>query len=157
MNLLKIVIIILSITAMCALSFWLCWYLFIPHELKMEYLEEVVINEEQSSTWWMMVKNPDNHAIADLNLDISDFDFTKNYLVISIGRPLKSITFNRISRFMWPYDKRYKGVAIFKNQLDRNKIYLYKSQKINCHPDDSTSSKIIVEWSYIEEIKNKAK
>ncbi len=125
-------------------SFWLCWYLYMPNVLQMEYMRYIPVEEEQKGTAWSMAKDADHRVITDYGIDITDFDFNENFLVISTGRPLKSIVYRRISKFLWPYSV-YKGIATFKDQLNDNQIYLYRTEKISCHYDDLFSFTALIE------------
>ncbi len=129
---------------LCIFSFWLCWYLYMPNVLEMEYMGYLTVEEEQRGTAWSMVKEADHGVITDYGIDITDFDFNENFLVISTGRPLKSIVYRRISKFLWPYSV-YKGIATFKDQLNDNQIYLYRTEKISCHYDDLFSFTALIE------------
>lgn len=132
-------------TFIVVFSFIMIGYLHKRNVLVMEPLGHQLINDDLSGTWWVTITDENHSFIKKYNLTLPLTDFKNNYLVVSGGRPIKRIVYNRISKYRWRYKEAYKGEAVFSKEYNSKKIYYYKSERVLCHQDDLGPPKITIE------------
>lgn len=114
----------------------LAWYWLVPVYLPLEFIEEQDTGMEWSELWEQIADDSHPGFSKDDSpryyIRRPDIDFRTHYLVVSANRPLKSVTYTRISRYLWPYREVYDGKAVFYGEPAPTKRYLYRTPHIRC-------------------------
>ena len=80
---------------------------------------------------WLIISNEKQaeRIASKKQIKLPNNNFSINYLLISDGRKIKSLTYKKISKYQWEYDVPM-GIAGFDETLNSHSIYVYKIPKI---------------------------
>ena len=80
---------------------------------------------------WLIISNEKQaeRIASKKQIKLPNNNFSINYLLISDGRKIKSLTYKKISKYQWEYDVPM-GIAEFDETLNSHSIYVYKIPKI---------------------------
>ena len=80
---------------------------------------------------WLIISNEKQaeRIASNEQIKLPNNNFSINYLLISDGRKIKSLTYKKISKYQWEYDVPM-GIAEFDETLNSHSIYVYKIPKI---------------------------
>ena len=126
------------------------WSLPVPVTL------ELIATKEMSSAiekahWSAITEKSDLDIVTKYYLDhygveIPYVDFSKNNLVISMGRQIKKLSYKRFSKYQLPYSWHpYVGDALFGKEFTPKHIYFYKIDKVEVMYDDITWPEVQIE------------
>lgn len=135
-NKIKIIILIVIFLLIAVISGYI-FYMNKTVKVELQEMEPINTEADLPGTWWTTVFD-ENHSISkDYNIELPKVDFTKNNLIISAGREIKSLTYTRKSKYTLPYKGHpYVGDVILKRQLYAHKFFVYKIDKLYILDDD---------------------
>jgi hypothetical protein len=115
-------------------SLVLVWYWLVPQNLQLEYIgyQEALVTW---TDWWQQYEHVSDSMLTLRELGVLEIDNIKidnagNYLVVSSNRRIKSITYSRISRFLWSYRDVYQGKVVYEDEEHPTRVFFYKTPRI---------------------------
>lgn len=105
---------------------------FLLNENSVKFYEEIEISTTrncQGNFWHIITANNKNSFEQKYNLKFPENDYSKNYLLLTDGRKVKSLKYKYISKLLWDYDVP-KGIEEFDNILYPNTMFVYKIDPI---------------------------
>lgn len=136
-----IIIGILFLSFLPALTYW-----FLPIDIQL--IEMQAFDYSDSRTGWFDMYSPG--TIDGFKHKLPDIDYSKECLIISIGRPLRHLMYVRNSKNDSRFEieetmqDRFSGIPVYYNVPEQKKIYIYKTSFIRlenqyyydgCDPD----------------------
>ena len=105
------------------------WYLFVPVKLKLVYIGYRDTDVERVPLW-DHITSPGFPIEYVFGIAVpSDIDFSNNYLLVSSAKPIKYLTFTRVSRLLWRHHDAYHGCAVYDDEFLPKRRYLYLTSR----------------------------
>ena len=137
----KMVLVLLAIGVIYTIVYW-----FMPVNVPLTEMQ--VYDYSDSRTGWFDIYSPG--TIAGFKHKLSNIDYSKECLIISVGRPLRSLMYIENSKYDSRFEieetmqDRFSGIPVYYNVPEQKKIYIYKTKFIRlenqyyydgCDPD----------------------
>ena len=118
-------------------------YYQVPINVNLELLSSTPVNIEIQMPYWQMVRSYDIEIIKKYEklygILLPEFDPATENLVVSFGKRIETMTYQRKSKYDTPYkEKPYIANTKYANESCKNIVFIYITDKVNVTYDSIT-------------------
>ena len=127
----KILYIFLSVFLSVVIVVWGGWiYLTKQRKIEIYHVSTVHSDQELWGNGWKIIYYEEQRACLEkiFGFPIPKTDFSRNYLLLSLGRQIKEIRYNYFSQYQWEYDIPM-GVETFEGPVHPHKCFIYTIER----------------------------
>lgn len=112
-------------------------YYFYPRKVDIYSEDKIILSKDSIDIFpWTSIYEQSGKSLWEekLGCKLPDVNLRKQYLYLSKGRRISSISYKWISKYLWDYEETYLGDVEFIGNYEKNVIFVYKTDTILCLP-----------------------